>query len=115
MAKNSGRNLSEQEKAKKKELHAIIMKCMCLDLLPPPKYKSLNKKDIFQVQPLYKIYANLSLFRSMPQPWQRKGEPLPYVALCSVTFSSSKTSFKVILYTPHALDTGLDPSFPFVS
>ncbi|EPQ18101.1 S-arrestin [Myotis brandtii] len=28
MAKNAGRRLSEQEKAKKKELHAIIMKSM---------------------------------------------------------------------------------------
>lgn len=103
LVKNAGRKALRAEKAKKQELHTIIMKRMCLGLLS--LQLSITKQEISQVEPLYRLYANLSLspslLHSMLQQWQRKGEPLPYAALCSVTSSSGTNPFRgLFVHTP---------------
>lgn len=103
LVKNAGRKALRAEKAKKQELHTIIMKRMCLGLLS--LQLSVTKQEISQVEPLYRLYANLSLspslLHSMLQQWQRKGEPLPYAALCSVTSSSGTNPFRgLFVHTP---------------
>lgn len=66
LVKNAGRKALRAEKAKKQELHTIIMKRMCLGLLS--LQLSVTKQEISQVEPLYRLYANLSL-SPLPPPF----------------------------------------------
>lgn len=110
--------LPERATAEEQELHAGIMKRVDVGLLS----LQLNKEQVFQVQLLCRMHANISLspLHSMLQLWQRKGEPLPYATPGSVTARLpplAQIPFWVFFFfhTAHVLDQGSGPGFSFAS